>query len=87
MVKIPGFKIFSKAKTVADILAEPKKNGALRRELRETNNVLVFLLESIDRFNDDNEAPMCPEGREACTGNCMQCWYGAASGKVHREEA
>lgn len=79
MVAIPGFEFFRKAKTAADVPAEPKKTSALRRELRETNDVLVFLLASIGRFNDDNEDnPMCPEGRKDCTGHCTQCWYGAA---------
>lgn len=78
MVAIPGFEIFRKAKAAADVPAEPKKNGALRRELKETNDVLDFLLASIGRFNDDNESPLCPEGRKYCTGNCTTCWYGAA---------
>lgn len=84
MVALPDFGFFRKAKTIADATAEPKKNGALRRELRETDDVLIFLLASIDRFNDDNEAPMCPEDRKACVGDCTQCWYGAAVDHARR---
>lgn len=67
--------------------SEPRKTGAVRRELCETNAMLRFLLKSIDLFNDDNEAPMCPEGCEACVGDCVRCWIDAAFKEVRREEA
>ncbi len=65
--------------------SEPKKAAALRKELAETSDMLLWLLGRIDRFNDDNEAPMCPEDRKACVGDCTQCWYGAAVDHARRQ--
>lgn len=67
--------------------SEPKKSGALRRELDETNNLLLWLLKRIDEHNDDNESPLCPSGNEACRGNCRGCWYSAALDGVRNGQA
>ena len=71
--------------------SEPKKIAAMRREMNETNDMLLWMLNRIDKRNDDaieaGEPPICPEPDMACRGNCTSCWFSAALKGVHHGEA
>ncbi len=58
--------------------SEPKKAAALRKELAETSDMLLWLLRRIDEHNDDSEPPFCPKPDMECRGNCRGCWFSAA---------
>lgn len=68
--------------------SEPKKAAALRRELHESDDMLLYLLREIDRYNDDAENPFCPEAKKdsGCEGDCTKCWFGPALAYARRQK-
>ena len=66
--------------------SETKKAAALRRELAETNDMLLWLLRRIDERNDDCEPLFCPKPDTKCRGNCRGCWFSAALDYARRQK-